>query len=78
MCTLAIEICEPLDVSCLGASGRTVDDVFEAVGVTQEIGILDVVIFVTIYKSNSFGLSFIDFKAKRVKYLTEDLRCHLE
>ena len=60
---LAIEIGEALDVSRFRASSGPVDHILEAVGVTKEFSIFDVVFLVTVHESDSISLSLVNLEA---------------
>jgi hypothetical protein len=78
VCCFAIEICESRDVSRFSSSSWCVDDIFEAVCVSEELGILDVVILVTVDKGDSIDLLLADLESEGVENLTEDLGGDLE
>ena len=73
-----IKVSESVSESRLGSSGRSIDDVFEAVSGTKELVILNMVFFISIHKSNSINLLFVDLEPKGVQNLAEDLRGDLE
>ena len=78
MLVLAIEVGEAFDVGGFGTGSWAIDDILEAVGVTQELGIFHVVVFVAVNEGNSFGLSLVNLETQRVQHLAEDLRRHFE
>ena len=61
--TLAFEVCETLNVGSLSTSCWAINDIFEAVGVAQEFGVLDIVVFVTVDECDGVNLCFVNFKS---------------
>ena len=78
VCCLAVEICETVDEGRFGAGGRTVDVIFEAVSISEEVSILDLVVLVAVNESHSVSNIIIDLESEGIQYLTENLRAHLE
>lgn len=74
----SIKIGEAVTESRLGAGGGSIDNILEAVGVTEEISVTDRVVFVAVDEGHSSGLLIVDLESKRVENLSEDLGSHTE
>ncbi len=78
MSLLAIEVNEFVFISGLCIGGWSMNNVFKAVGVSQEFSVLDIIILISIDKSDSIDILLTDLEMERVEYLTEDFRGDLE
>ena len=72
------EISESVSESGLGTGSVSVDNILEAVGVSEEISVPDRVVLLTVNERDGIGLSLIDLETEGVKHLSEDLGRHLE
>lgn len=78
MLLLTVKVSESVNIGRLGASGGAVDDVLEAVGVSEEVSVLNLVVLVSVDESNSVDRGLIDLETESVKDLSEDLGADLE
>ena len=78
MLLLTVEVSESVNIGRLGTSGGAVDHVLEAVGVSEEVGVFDLVVLVSVDESNSVDSGFFDLETESVKDLSEDLGANLE
>ena len=68
----SVEICESINESGLGASGWSIDHVLEAVSVSQEVGVPDVVVLVAVDLGDSGSLLLTDLEAESIEHLSKD------
>ena len=76
--THTVEVRESVPESGLGARGVAIDYVFKAVGITEEVGVPDRVVFVAVNERDSFDLFLTNLETERIQNLSENLRSHLE
>lgn len=75
---LTIEVSEAVDVGSLGTGSGSVDHILEAVSITQELCVLDVVVLIAVDGRNSGGLGLVNLESEGVEDLAEDLGGDLE
>lgn len=75
---LSIKVDELLHVCRLGAGRGSIDNVLKTVGVPQEFGVPNRVVFVAVNERDRVHLIFVDFKAQSVQHLSEDFGTHFE
>lgn len=78
MLLFAIEVNKFLDIRGFSTSSWTIDDVFETVGVSEEVSVHDLVVLVSIYCRDVVRISVSKSEAKGSQHLTEDLGRHFE
>lgn len=75
---LSIEVGKPVSVGGLGASGISIDHILEAVRVVEEVSIPNLVVFVSVNKSDSVHGLLAHVEAESVEDLSKDLGTDLE
>ena len=72
------EVGESGNVGRLGTSGWSIDNVLEAVGISKELSVLDLIDLISIDKTNVSHILLVDLETKSSQDLSEDLLGDLE
>ncbi len=78
MSVFSAEVSESSDIGRLCASSWSVDHILKAVGVSKEIGILNLIGLVTVNEGNILSVLVRDLESKSGQHLSEDLWRNLE